>query len=686
MSLSDGVTVTLKAIKKEQSSFRKDVEKTKKSLKDTYNKNYEARLNTSKAGKAINSLTKKLQPFNKKLVKAVAIKDLASDKARGISNRVRALGKIVATPLVKLKDKTTGGISKISGKLKGAFKAIAIPVAIAATVASVAIGGAVSSGMQLEQQKVSMEHFIGATNKGMSTEEVKKVAAGFTQELRDNANATPFETGDVIEAGSRAIAIAGGNTKDAMGMVKLAEDMAAASGGTKTISDAIEALADAKLGETERLKEFGFKVSAEEFKAKGFKGVSADLEDFYGGAAEKLAGTGAGLLSTIKGKLKSNYADFGLKVVEQLKPAFEKIIGFIDKVSPTMEKFGLKIADGIGVAIGAISDFAPQFKSGLDVVKPMVTNLLTGLQPIVFSIGNLVKTLAPVIIPPIVNTFAIVSSLISKAAPFVTAVIDGIGVAISTIAPIVSTIATELGEKFGGVIDFLASKSDFIRSVFDTVAPAISEVLSVSWGIISPILDLAIVGFEGLFSVVEFVFPKIQEIVSGVWDVLKPIFEGIGTGISDMTSGIKTGFGNVKDFFSIGGGSDKKDKKNKKIGANARGTNNWSGGLTWVGEEGPELIDLPRGSRVLPNKESISFASSYNNDEPNDYKPFPKNNGGGLPTPKKLDNNNTTKTDNSKNVEVNVNVNIAGVTIREEADIDKLGKAIAKEIKKVKLV
>lgn len=38
-----------------------------------------------------------------------------------------------------------------------------------------------------------------------------------------------------------------------------------------------------------------------------------------------------------------------------------------------------------------------------------------------------------------------------------------------------------------------------------------------------------------------------------------------------------------------------------RIGSNAKGTSNWRGGLTWVGEEGPEIVDLPRGSKVYPN-------------------------------------------------------------------------------------
>ena len=39
-------------------------------------------------------------------------------------------------------------------------------------------------------------------------------------------------------------------------------------------------------------------------------------------------------------------------------------------------------------------------------------------------------------------------------------------------------------------------------------------------------------------------------------------------------------------------------------GHNAGGTENWRGGLTWLGEAGPELVDLPKGSKIMNNQES----------------------------------------------------------------------------------
>ena len=87
------------------------------------------------------------------------------------------------------------------------------------------------------------------------------------------------------------------------------------------------------------------------------------------------------------------------------------------------------------------------------------------------------------------------------------------------------------------------------------------------------------------------------------------------------------------------------------MGANAEGTNNWRGGPTWVGEEGPELVDLPRGSRVLPNKESVQVARAAAQ---------PQRGG------------------------VVVHLTIAKladqIIVREDADIDRIGEAVAKKV------
>ena len=46
-----------------------------------------------------------------------------------------------------------------------------------------------------------------------------------------------------------------------------------------------------------------------------------------------------------------------------------------------------------------------------------------------------------------------------------------------------------------------------------------------------------------------------------------------------------------------------------RTGGNALGTPNWKGGLTWVGERGKELVDLPRGTAVYDANTSAKMAA-----------------------------------------------------------------------------
>jgi regulator of replication initiation timing len=48
------------------------------------------------------------------------------------------------------------------------------------------------------------------------------------------------------------------------------------------------------------------------------------------------------------------------------------------------------------------------------------------------------------------------------------------------------------------------------------------------------------------------------------------------------------------------------------IGHNANGTDNWRGGMSWVGERGPELVNLPRGAQVFDASRSARMAANQN--------------------------------------------------------------------------
>ena len=139
------------------------------------------------------------------------------------------------------------------------------------------------------------------------------------------ANRTPFETNEVLSGMTKlqSYGIEGDRVLKTTNRTYLEMIGDMASGMGKSFDQAIEAIADARTGELERLKEFGItkNMIAEFGKSKGLeifnnKGQINDLELFnktlfemmdsrFGGAMEKQAKTFKGGLSTISGATKS---------------------------------------------------------------------------------------------------------------------------------------------------------------------------------------------------------------------------------------------------------------------------------------------------------------------------------------------------------------------------------------------
>ncbi|HGT0320973.1 MULTISPECIES: hypothetical protein [unclassified Clostridioides] len=571
ISLKDNMSATMRGIRREQTQFQREVRRTRNEMRAASRERMRIRMDATPANRVMQNLNQKLAPLRTKLVKIVAIKDLASEKVERIKSNVKAFGRFIARPAIKLKDETKGMIDKIKNRLTSLSTIVPIGMAAGAAAATV------KSGMELEQQQISMRHFMGVGNKGKSSKELDGMSASYLKELRGNANATPFETGEVISAGTRSLQIAGGNTKNAMQMVKLAEDMAALNPG-KTVGDAMEALADMNIGEMARLTEFGVKASSTDDP----KDVQKKLETMYAGGAGKLAESGSGLLSTIMGKLKSNVADIGLGMLEPLKPVMSGLIGFIDQASPKILEVGTKITSGIGTAIGWFQQQMPTLAPIFQTAFSAISSIVSTVAPI---IGQVISALAPIFM----GLLSVASSVLS-----------GIASAVKTVAPIVSSLISKFSPVFSNVGSTLKSMGKIFKNVFDSV----------------------------------------MKVVKKASDYIKPLIDGI----AGAANGLSDGFNWV-----VG-----------KLAGNATGTKYWSGGLSVVGEHGPELVQMPRGSKVFTNSESKSIVNKS------------------IPTLRQKQEGN-----------VNYNISIPKlaetIVIREDADIEKIMSRLITEIQMAKV-
>lgn len=579
--LKDEASSTLKSIRSENTKLRDDTKSTFQELKKTFGQSWKAKLDSSDTMQKLRQIKANTSGLKEGIKAKINLSDNATKQISSIKNKLSILGKTIVSPFVNLKDATTtkikqlrkdvfslnglkaritahfkdessGGIEKAKNSALSLAKIgkIVIALTIAGTGAKV-LENVLSSGMQLEQQQVSIKHFIGATDKSLNEKQIDTAATEFTNALRENANATPFETGEVIQAGSRAIAITQGNRDDAMGLVQLAEDMAAASGGTKNVSDAMEALADAKLGEMERLKEFGFKVSADDFEQKGFSGVSKDLQDFYGGAASKLASTGSGLLSTITGKLKSGISDFGLKVVEKLKPVFTDVISFIDKAMPYIDKFGTAFGETIGQGIQTASQMIPKLVAGFQTIKPFLDQIvssITAMMPSIMAfagtVGSAVSGIAAVAMPVIAQIVEAIAQVLPVLEPIFSTIVTAVG-------NIVETVLPPLGDAFSFIADVICAIAPPIQTAVETIATIITDSISGIVGVITGGLDLFRAIWDGDW---QGIVDSFGSIFSGIAEICKaPVNAVIGIINSAITAinGISV---DIPDWVPVVGG------------------------------------------------------------------------------------------------------------------------------------
>lgn len=663
IALKDNATAVLQSIRKEQSAFQRDVEKTKSVLKATWDKKYQARIEATAASKALKQLQTNIAPLRKNVVTAVAIKDMATAKVKALGNQVKAVGKMVATPFVKLKDGVTAGLSKIKSALANVAKNVIIPVTLAASVATTAVvGGAIHQGAALEQSIGGVETLF---KDDASVVKANADAAFKTAGLSANAYME-----QVTSFSASLISSLSGNTAKAatvadMAMVDMADNANKFGTEMESIQNAYQGFAKQNYTMLDNLK-LGYGGTKEEMQrlladAQKLTGTKYDIDnlaDVYsaihaiqenlgvtGTTAKEASATFSGSFSAMKAAAQNllgnmaiggdvtgsmeqlidsastflidNAAPMVGRVIASLPGAIRSAIkstsskikasgggiieslkaGMISILPSSMGSLVNSLFDNIGNLGNGFTALLPQLQAFGTSVMGTIQKVAIAVMPTINSIISTVQTVIPAVLPVLQTVITNVGNIIAAAAPIISGLVTGIGTAVSVLAPVFQTIFDGIGEKVGSVLSFVGSQMGWIQEIIETAAPVIASILTTAWSVASPILDMAISVFKLLFNVTKTVFNGIVSVVSSVWEKIQPIVQGVANGLNWIKDKVTGLFG--------GGGGD----SGGSVGTNAEGTNNWRGGVTWVGEKGPELIDLPRGTRILPNKESVSVAS-----------------------------------------------------------------------------
>lgn len=152
-------------------------------------------------------------------------------------------------------------------------------------------------------------------------------------------------------------------------------------------------------------------------------------------------------------------------------------------------------------------------------------------------------------------------------------------------------------EVFGALLDVVSALEPLFDVLFGTAEDGVPvlQTLALALGVLADALTIV----ANTIAIVIELFKQLFNLISGK-----------GFDDSNLTRYCE----NIAKVFSDEGASARAWSSGfgKNIGRNADGTDYWPGGLTWVGERGPELVSLPQGSRVYSAEDSRSMGGTNN--------------------------------------------------------------------------
>ena len=402
---------------------------------------------------------------------------------------------------------------------------------------------------------------------------------------------------------------------------------------------------------------------------------ASDMYDGQGAAAGMAAtqlDTLEGRVTIVKSSLEGLAISFGEILLPYVEQGVQWLQGLVDKFNSMdeSEKKGivrtLAMVAAIGpllMGVGKLISLGAKLFGAISKVRGAFTA--------VSRAGGVLKALLGALSSPIAVVIAAVAALIAIIAVVVTH-FDMFKEAASRAMEKIKPHIESLQGKFEGLQAAVGPVIAFISDLLANVLVGAFEGLLSAVGPIMDGIGLAIEGVTDIINgVVKFVnsikdgdwrgaFEGLQHVVEGIMKVITGAIEAVTGVIGGVVEAIGGAIDKLKEFLHLNSQVEIKGGGGMEFGENASGTANWRGGLTWVGEKGPELMDLPRGTKIYPHEASLNYEAKAGTAE-------------AAPA--------VTPVSTSTNVTINIPKIADQLVIREDADIGKIGRAIAREVK-----
>ena len=519
---------------------------------------------------------------------------------------------------ILLKDNgVEGQIDKIDNKAQKTSKSFGSMIGTAAkwgAALAVAVGGvalaSIKDAAEAEASLAQLDAVLKSTGgtAGMTKKSLTDLADGLEKTTKFSAESTQAAESLLLTFTNIGKDVFPEATRTAL-------DMATALGGEpkdqaialgKALNDPIKgvtALTKVGVSFTEEQKK-SIKAMQEHGDVAGAqKIILAELAKEFGGSAEAAGKTFAGQLIILKNAMGNVTETLGAALL----PKLTEFMNWVTPHLPAIADFFTKTFDVIGEVFKYVGGFVtetliPAFDKFWNWVKPNIPSIKELFKVEFAIIKAEMKFVSDLVTTYVIPAFKFLKEKFDEYFP---AIKNAVMQAYDYLKPhfdkLVATIKSDLMPIIMMLWDTIKKAMPGIKAIFQIVMPFLVWAIGLALDAIGAFIGLvkAVYGFikpplDLVFNIFSTVFRGIQKIIEGVQWVLEKFNR---TKMQDKSSTVTTNYRDTGQTLS-------------SHGNNAAGTDFWRGGTTWVGEKGPELVNLPRGSQVIPNDESMAMAKN----------------------------------------------------------------------------
>ena len=329
--------------------------------------------------------------------------------------------------------------------------------------------------------------------------------------------------------------------------------------------------------------------------AATFNALMADMTGGQSGLATSLALTG-GNLSTFKTN------------VEEVGGASGDASGNVKDWNEVQKDFNTKLddakagAESLGIKLGMA--LIPKIETVIDDTKKVV-DWFAKHKAVAEGLGIAVGTILVVAIGA--YTVSMVAAAIATLAATwpilaIIAAVALVGIGIAELATHWSTVWGWIKQVAGDVGSWFTKT---VPAFFDAAWDKLKAGAGAVWDFLKTVfgwtpLGLIVNNWDAIIGFFSGLPGRIGGAASGLWDGIKNSFKAAINWVLQAWNGIHLSMPSIDTHIPGVGVVGGFDLRVPQLPLLAAGTDNWPGGPAIVGEQGAELVNLPRGSQVIP--------------------------------------------------------------------------------------